>query len=134
MNVLRIKNFTNEDFKKIGLEFSNIARKYNITVQTCSEYNNLSEYGFIINDCVSKSLAKKLTGKNYPKWQARNNKYCSCAQMTDIGAYNTCNHLCKYCYANFDENRIKENIKKHNLNSSLLIGELKKDDEIKIKK
>ena len=33
MNVLRIKNFTNEDFKKIGLEFGSIAKIYNITVQ-----------------------------------------------------------------------------------------------------
>ncbi len=133
MNVLRIKNFTNEDFKRIGLEFSSIAKTHNMTVQTCSEYNNLSEYGFIIDDCVSKNLAKKITGKNYPKWQARNNKYCNCVAMTDIGAYNTCNHLCKYCYANYSENKIKENIEKHNPNSSLLIGELKETDEIKEK-
>lgn len=133
MNILRIKNFTNEDFKIIG-SFSKIAKEHNMTVQTCSEYNNLSEYGFIIEDCVSKSLAKELTGKSFPKWQARHNKYCNCVAMTDIGAYNSCNHLCKYCYANFNEEKIKENIQKHNPNSSLLIGELDPLDEIKIKK
>ena len=133
MNILRIKNFTSNDFKIIGTGFSSIAKKHNMTVQTCSEYNNLSEYGFIINDCVSKVLAKKLTGKSFPKWQARNNKYCNCVTMTDIGAYNTCNHLCKYCYANFLEDKIKSNILKHNPDSSLLIGELAPDDEIKIK-
>lgn len=133
MNILRIKNFTNEDFKIIG-SFSKIAKEHNMTVQTCSEYNNLSEYGFIIEDCVSKSLAKSITGKSFPKWQSRHNKYCNCVAMTDIGAYNTCNHLCKYCYANFNEEKIKENILKHNPNSSLLIGELDPLDEIKIKK
>lgn len=133
MNILKIKNFTNEDFKIIGKNFSNIAIKHNMTVQTCSEYNNLSEYGFIIDDCVSKKLAKDITNKTFPKWQARHNKYCNCVAMTDIGAYNTCNHLCKYCYANFDESKIKNNNKKHNPNSSLLIGELQPDDEIKIK-
>lgn len=58
MDVLKIKNLTPEDFKLIGTKFSEIARTNNMTVQTCSEYNNLSEYGFIIDDCVSKSLAK----------------------------------------------------------------------------
>lgn len=134
MNVLKIKNFTDDDFKIIGITFSRIARRHFMTVQTCSEYNNLGEYGFKINDCVSRDLAFKKTGKNFPKWKSRNNENCNCVSMVDIGAYNTCNHLCKYCYANFDENKIAENIKKHNPNSSLLIGELEPNDEIKIRK
>lgn len=134
MNVLRIKNFKDEDFKRIGLSFSTIASNHFMTVQTCSEYNNLGEYGFKVSDCLTKDLAYKLTNKNFNKWKSRNNKYCNCVAMVDIGDYNTCNHLCKYCYANFDENKIEENIKKHNPNSSLLIGELKPDNEIKIRK
>ena len=51
--------------------------------------------------------------------------------MVDIGVYNTCNHLCKYCYANFDEKSIRDNIGKHNPNSPLLIGDLEEDDIIK---
>ena len=134
MNVLRIKNFTNEDFKEIGLSFSKIAHTHHMTVQTCSEYNTLEEYGFVVNDCVSKELVKTITGKNYPTWKGRNNKHCHCASMVDIGCYNTCSHYCKYCYANYDEEQIKENMKNHHLDSTMLIGYLKDDDEIKVRK
>ena len=134
MGVLRIKNFTNEDFKMIGISFSKIAKMHHMTVQTCSEYNTLAEYGFLVDDCVSKKLAYKLTGKKYQTWKERNNLYCHCAKMVDIGVYNTCNHLCKYCYANYNENKIEDNIKNHHPDSTLLVGYLQEDDEIKIRK
>ena len=133
MNVLRIKNFTDDDFKELGITFSKIAKEHNMTVQTCGEYNTLEEYGFLVDDCVSRSLVYQITGKKYPVWKERGNSYCHCAKMVDIGEYNTCNHLCKYCYANFDELQIKERIKKHHPDSTLLIGYLEEDDEIKVR-
>ena len=44
--------------------------------------------------------------------------------------YNTCGHLCKYCYANANAALVRENMKKHNPNSPFLIGELETDDKI----
>lgn len=129
IKVLNFKELTLEDIKKICLNFSEIAKKYDITVQSCYE-NDLSKYGILNEPCLSKSYAFKLTNKNFPKWSARD---CGCVSMVDIGVYNTCNHLCKYCYANYDEKQVKNNLQKHDVNSSLLIGSLKDDDEIKIR-
>ncbi len=133
-NILKYKILTKEDYKEIGVSFSNIAKSHNMTVQTCFEQQNLVEYGFIKGECLSHELAYKLTGKSYKSWSARKEKKCKCVEMVDIGSYNTCSHLCKYCYANFEEKEIKNNIKKHNINSSLLIGELEQDDIIKERK
>ena len=84
---------------------------------------------------MSRELAFKLTGKIYKdKWKARKNIKCNCINMVDIGEYNTCKHFCKYCYANYDEKKVNENYKKHNPDSSLLIGELESDDIIKIRR
>ena len=57
--------------------------------------------------------------------------YCSCYLSNDIGAYNSCLHLCKYCYANGKEETIRKNNSMHDPNSPFLIGNSKKDDIIK---
>ena len=134
MNVLRIIPFKENDFKEIGLSFSKSASENDMTVSTCAEKRDLTEYGFVKDECMSKDLAYKLTGKtNFKKWIARGSKYCNCVQMVDIGSYNSCPHLCKYCYANFDEDRVMKNFQKHDINSSLLTGSLKKEDTIKVR-
>lgn len=130
-NILNYQDLTEEDYKEIGVSFSKSARKHNMSVQTCFEEQNLTEYGFIKGECLSKELAFALTGKNYKKWKARD---CNCVEMVDIGDYNSCPHGCKYCYANYDETKVKSNIKKHDANSSLLIGHIEEDDTIKIRK
>jgi hypothetical protein len=133
LNILKIKNLTNEDYKKIGTSFSECAKKHNMTVMTCFEQHDLVEYGFKKDDCISKKLALKMTWKNFPKWKARGGK-CNCVEMVDIGEYNSCMHFCKYCYANYDENLVIDKFKRHDENSSLLVGNLTKDDEIVVRK
>lgn len=130
MSILKLKEITKEDIEKIGKSFSEIAKAHGITVQSCYE-EDLSCYGIVNEPCVSKEFAYKWTGKKYPKWKARN---CGCVEMVDIGEYNTCHHLCKYCYANYDERRVENNLPKHDIASSLLIGQGKEEDEIKIRK
>lgn len=133
--VLGIEEFREEDYKEIGLSFSKSALENDMTVQTCFEDKNLVEYGFVKGECLSHSLAFQLTGKtNFKTWKARKERKCNCVEMVDIGVYNSCRHFCKYCYANFDENKVKMNYEGHDSNSSLLIGCLKASDVIKRRK
>lgn len=131
-NFLKLKQMTDVDYELIGKNFSKSARNNGITVQTCCEEKNLIEYGFLKRDCIGVDLAFKKTGKYFKKWNARG-KLCKCVQMVDIGAYNSCSHFCKYCYANFDEEKVLENKLKHNPKSSLLLGEVSNDDIIKVR-
>ena len=131
---LKIKPFTENDYKEIGNSFSNSAKNHNMTVQTCFEDRKLTEYGFIEGDCLSKELAFMMTGKMFKEQTVRKEKKCHCVAMVDIGAYNSCKHFCKYCYANYDEEKVNNNFSNHDHNSSLLIGHLEKDDIIKERK
>ena len=134
-NILKFRKLTANDYETIGKSFSKSAKKHNIVVHTCNEERDLTEFGFIKDDCISKELAFKLTGKEYKKkWKARKDLVCQCVEMVDIGVYNSCKHFCKYCYANYDEKQVNDNYSKHNPKSSLLIGELNEDDIIKVRK
>ncbi len=130
-SILKYRLLEEKDYKQIAESFVASAKKYNIIVHTCNEENNLTKYGFKKDECLSKELAFKLTGKVYKnKWNIRKDLVCQCIKMVYIGVYNSCLHFCKYCYANYDENKVKENYMKHNPKSSLLIGELKETDII----
>lgn len=133
-DIINFKELTENDYKKIGIFFSQNAKNHGMTVQTCFEDRNLVEYGFKKGECISHELAYKLTGKIYKNWIARKEKKCNCVQMVDIGVYNSCKHFCRYCYANYDEREVNYNFLNHDLSSSLLIGKLNEDDIIKVRK
>lgn len=46
---------------------------------------------------------------------------CGCIISKDIGEYNTCPHLCEYCYANASKEKAVENWKRHKSNE---LGEM----------
>ena len=130
--VLNFKELEESDYKAIGENFSISALKHHMIVHTCFEDRNLTEYGFSKDECLSRELAYKLTGKVYKKeWKARKEGKCHCVQMVDIGVYNSCKHFCKYCYANYDEKQVQDNFINHDPNSSLLVGKLNESDILK---
>ena len=128
---LQTKEFTDADYKLIGTSFSYIAKEHGMSVQTCFEQRDLCEYGFRKDVCMSVEEAFLITGKKFKKWKARD---CGCVEMVDIGQYNTCRHYCKYCYANFDEKRIEENVRLHEPESPLLIGNVQPQDQIRVRR
>lgn len=71
MDFLKIREFSEADYRCIGEGFSKSAEKHGQTVQTCFERRNLTEYGFTAGECMSHQMAVELTGKDFPEWTAR---------------------------------------------------------------
>lgn len=126
---------TEEEEKEIAEAFSKIGSQNNIQIHACCEKDYLKDYGIDITGCMSQEIVEKAISNtlNVPKL---NNKRqgCNCVLGNDIGAYNTCAHLCKYCYANANPSLVKENMKRHIPTSPFLIGKEEPDDKITVAK
>ena len=116
---------SNEEYLKLKEAFE----KNDMKIVSCME--NEYHIGDEKDCCISIKYAFERTGKFFKEWKARD---CHCVNMVDVGAYNSCLHGCKYCYANFDSKKIVSNYKMHDVNSSLLIGHLNLDDQVKIRR
>lgn len=116
---------SNEEYLKLKEAFE----KNDMKIVSCME--NKYHIGDEKDCCNSIKYAFERTGKLFKEWKARD---CHCVNMVDVGAYNSCLHGCKYCYANFDSKQIVSNYKMHDVNSSLLIGHLNLDDQVKIRR
>lgn len=110
----------------IGKEFIRIAAKYGMTIKPCAEGDELSPYGADCSGCMTVETFEKALHchLDVPKRKSnQRNNACACLLGADIGAYDTCGHLCKYCYANTNATLVKENMKRHNPASPFLLGD-----------
>lgn len=132
-NFPEAKEVSYEDRIILGKECIRIAGECGMVVRPCAEGTELKEFGADCSGCMTQQIFETAIHKHLivPKGNGTQRKgACSCILGSDIGAYDTCGHLCKYCYANTDVNLVKENMKRHNLDSPFLLGELKSDDVI----
>lgn len=127
-----INEVSKEERCEIAKEFVHIGKKYNIQIKTCVEGQELSKYGVDCSGCMTKPIIERAIGNRLkvPKKKSTRDG-CNCLLGNDIGVYNTCGHGCVYCYANFNQKTVMDNMKKHNPNSPFLIGESMKGDVIK---
>ena len=119
---------------QIGItkKFVEIGKRHNIEIFTCHENEILGEYGANISGCMTKEvLEKAINNKLNVKNKLDTRQGCNCLLGNDIGAYNTCGHLCRYCYANYSKEKVIENMKRHDPDSPLLIGNIEKDDVVR---
>jgi hypothetical protein len=131
-NFPKVREVTTDEQLAIGENFSKIAQKYDIQMKTCVEGTLLDRFGFDSSGCMTKQVIERAIGKNLriPKGKYRIRE-CDCIFGRDIGAYNTCLHGCRYCYANYSSKIVKRNFKLHNPDSPLLIGNVNDDDVVK---
>lgn len=131
-NFPSVRPVTMQERLTLGKSFIEIAKDNDMVVKPCAEGDLLSAYGADCDGCMTVKTYELAIHQNLdvPKSKGGQRKDCACYLGADIGEYNTCLHLCKYCYANLDKELVMSNVRKHNPTSPLLIGEVTPNDVI----
>ncbi|MBE6005003.1 MAG: DUF1848 domain-containing protein [Lachnospiraceae bacterium] len=130
-NFPEAREVTREQRLRLGKEMIRIASLHGMTVKPCAEGDELSKYGADCGGCMRISDYEKAIGKRLDAPKKKGARAaCACYLTCDIGAYNTCRHLCKYCYANADPEIVLAQSKLHDPKSPFLIGNYSDGDKI----
>ena len=145
---LSYRNFTAAEMDFMAREIASLCAGWGITAATCGEKVDLAAHGIAHNRCIDDELilrissgdrrlgaflrgdvsgqldlfspsgAKALTSlKDKGQREA-----CGCVWSKDIGAYDTCCHLCTYCYANSSPEAVTRNRKSIKEDNDALVG------------
>ena len=103
-----------------------------MTVKPCAEGNDLAAVGADTSGCMTIAAYEQAIGQRLivPKTIKPTRAQCACHLSCDIGAYNTCGHLYRYCYANYDAQTVLHNLRAHDPASPMLLGGVLPSDEV----
>lgn len=128
-NFPEVKAVCKDDQLTLTKAFVNIGKQHGFTIKPCGEDRLLESVGADCSGCMTVRTFETAIGQNLSVPPNPNNRTeCACYLTGDIGEYNTCGHLCRYCYANADARLVKHNMTLHDPESPLLIGSLQPDD------
>lgn len=129
---LGIHPLTSGQAEELTELFCEIAKEHDIYIDTCAEEINLSKYGVRHASCIDRNRIERIGKCKLNIERDKNQRAaCGCIASIDLGAYNTCNNGCVYCYANFNQTLVNDCCRKHNPYSPLLYGEVGTEDIVK---
>jgi len=110
------------------------AREFGLTAAACCEAGDFSAQGIGRSACIDSARLEAILGQPLHLRPDRNQRPgCGCAESVDIGAYNTCENGCIYCYASYSPQSAARNRASHDPAGELLIGSPRPGEQITLR-
>ncbi len=122
-NFPEVRAVTKPEQQDLIESFAETAGMYGMQIHLCLEDRDLVREHVDADGCFGQAVIEEAIGTHLQvprKKPAREG--CNCLLGADIGAYNTCLHGCRYCYANYDQALVEANFRRHDPESDFLIG------------
>lgn len=137
---VKAREFARDEMLKLAEGIGNLTRGWGIPAGTCAEDIPLEQFGIEHNRCIDDRLMVRCFSNDETlmrfigakciepaffdspaKWvpaevsrkDSGQRAACGCIMAKDIGEYNTCPHLCHYCYANTSNAAAMANWNRH---------------------
>ena len=132
---LRLHPLSDSEMRDLAKALAPIAKEYGMRIESCAEKIDLEEYGIEHGHCIDKEYIEYLVGYRLTGSKDSGQRpECGCMESIDIGRYDTCQFGCKYCYASYREEYLRENLEKYDENSPMLCSVPEKLDKVSVRK
>ena len=133
-----VVELSDDELQSFAKKLADMARSHGMVMATCAEKIDLAACGIEHNCCIDRALIEKLTGYTIKADKDKVQRAeCGCVESMEVGTYNTCLNGCRYCYANYSPEAVRENCRLYDPSSPLLcsqpIGPLDKVTERKVR-
>lgn len=131
MERLQARELSAAELQDFAAELASITRSHGMVTGSCAEKIDLAACGIEHNACIDGELIARLVGAEMDvKKDPVQRGACGCMASIEVGTYNTCQHGCVYCYANYSPEAVAASCACYDPDSPLLCGTIGPDDKV----